>query len=77
MPPEDKFDPREAPTRPDGMLECPTCRGDDGRPRGYVLATIESETGYRGEPTTCPTCRGEKLVDRETLARLRARSGAQ
>jgi hypothetical protein len=74
MPGGDKFDPQEAPTRPDGFVECPSCRGEDGLPRGYVLKTTETGSTYRTEPETCPTCRGEKLVDRAVAARLRARA---
>ena len=65
-------DDDEPVTKPDlARFPCPNCNA-----QGEIMVTVwESSTKHTSQASTCVTCWGTKSVDREAMARWKARSG--
>ena len=69
-------DDDEPVTKPDlARFGCPNCQNENGEPQGHILRTVWTGNTHTTVPETCTTCWGTKQVDREAMARWKARSG--
>jgi len=68
--PPDDFDEDERPTSSDLVtFPCADCGGE-----GEVLAVrVDEACAHRHVRATCPTCKGLKRIDRETMERWKRR----
>jgi len=70
-------DDDEPVTKPDlARFDCPNCKNEHGEPQGEILVTVwDSSTKHTSQATPCTVCWGVKTIDREAMARWKARSG--
>lgn len=62
--------PDDVPTSPEiPSLRCPQCSG-----KTFVFDVEVYQAGYRAIKVTCPTCKGEGLVDRHVFGNFHATS---